>query len=200
MTVARWLCVKWTGQIAILLIAVAACARADNGTAARKAIPMDGTVHILEQRGKFTITPTTLFCNTDGYVHPTLSKMGITSGGLSGISAALEHIGQPTYINGSSRWGSLDNKYCPDDGQNIIVHIVFTMNASGQPYRIEVQAQQGMALARVALERASGTVHPFADMKWMPEATRLHNSISEDGKPVDAQLTKMIFSNGEIQQ
>jgi hypothetical protein len=186
-----------------IFFAVAACARADSGTVARKAIPMDGTVHILEQRGKFTITPTTLFCNTDGYVHPTLSKMGLRFyGSLDGVmlSEAIKALGQSDYLNGSGRWGMLDNKYCPNNGQNVIIYGTLTRNAQGMPYRIEVQAQQGMTLAHVALERASGTVHPFADMKWMPEEIRLHRSILEDGKPVNAQLIKMIFSNREIQQ
>jgi hypothetical protein len=116
------------------------------------------------------------------------------------LSEAIKALGQSDYLNGSGRWGMLDNKYCPNNGQNVIIYGTLTRNAQGMPYRIEVQAQQGMTLARVALERAGGTVHPFADMKWMSEEIRLYRSILEDGKPVGAQLTKMIFSNREIQQ
>jgi hypothetical protein len=144
----------------IVLLALAACGQGTDAAtpaAQQKAISMDGKPHILEQRGKFTITPTTLFCGDRSYIAPELVKIFGNSehyGGLERLPEALEKIGQPTYINGSTRWGALDQKHCPDNGHNIIIHQSLSLNAAGTPYRIEMTARQGAALARVGVERA----------------------------------------------
>jgi hypothetical protein len=56
--------------------------------------------------------------------------------------------------SGRVYYGQDLKSYCPDNGHNIIIHQSLSLNAAGTPYRIEMSARQGAALARVGVERA----------------------------------------------
>jgi hypothetical protein len=162
-------------SIAALLLVLAACGQAGNSATApqQKAISMDGKPHILEQRGSFTITSTTLFCVKEPVIDKTLINQ---SGGMDRmlqqpIDNALEWMGQSRLLidkSGRVYYGQDLKSYCPDNGHNIIIHQSLSLNAAGTPYRIEMTARQGAALARVGVERKDRSDYPsywgqFAD-------------------------------------
>lgn len=140
----------------IMFFVLAACGQgASEAAPQQKGVPMGDKVHVLERRGKFSITPTTLFCLELAEPNPSLKKLGIHHATMDGsmIAAAIVQIGQSDYIGGQSRVGYYSKADCPDNGQNITIHSALTMNASGKPYRIELLARQGTAVIRRAIER-----------------------------------------------
>jgi hypothetical protein len=173
----------------------------------QKAIPMDGKVHVLEQRGRFVITSTTLFCVKEPDYQSYISKLDNNLPMIDHIlmdilSKHLGNNGQYIDANGDRHgriyFGELRDKYCPDNGHNIILHQSLTVNASGKPYRIEMSARQGAVVVSLGIERAEGHERPGVDFDFPPYRVgfiqRAKVAIVPDSKDVSSAIISYIFN------
>lgn len=128
------------------------------------AIPTDGSIHVVK-RGRFFITPTTLFCGVDAEVDDALSKVGVRGLGIDGVvlGDALKKMGQSTqHSDGSNRQRILDGKHCTNDGTNVVYSGRVALNRKGEPYRLTLVVRQRDAFWQGVVERAEGKLHPNA--------------------------------------
>jgi hypothetical protein len=174
--------------------------------AAQKSTTNDGQPRVIEQRGKFVIRPDTLFCGVKHFVDTKLN-FDVQDPGYTGIITPymvqrLREIGQTEYIGGAIRGNRLDSKLCPDNGKNIIVSGRSITNASGTPYRLELEARQGPmksgAFVKVVVEQPRGRSPLYIINQYdggnSPQG-RLRNSIVADSKALSRLLIDQLFTS-----
>jgi hypothetical protein len=163
----------------IVLLALAACGQGTDAAtpaAQQKATSMNGKPHILEQRGSFVVTRDISICVTQPYYDSELVRQAqnlpmVDSMLVKSLEAKIKDMGHEEWLKNATTgvWFGKDAiSHCPDNGHNIIIHQSLSLNAAGTPYRIEMSARQGAALARVGVERKDRSDYPsywgqFAD-------------------------------------
>lgn len=103
-------------------------------------VPDDGRIHV-EQRGRIRISPASLQCIAPARINDGLAQLDVRFAGI-GLRDVYTALGQPDYINGSSRHGQLGDR-CEDNGENQVVQWVLTSNRNGEPYRLALAIWQG---------------------------------------------------------
>jgi hypothetical protein len=106
--------------------------------------PADGQVHVQSQ-GRFSIKPTTLFCEMDASVSPEIRSLGISGVGIDGVklTEALSALGQDYYLDGSPRQRTVQSGQCSGAGEAAFYRGYAQNNRTGQPYKLILAVWQG---------------------------------------------------------
>lgn len=120
--------------------------------AIRADFPADGEVHVLLSRGRFSIGPDTLFCESAPDADAEMISYGVSGVNLGTVRQNLEAMEQAYHLNGSSRQRPTRAPGC--DRTGTILHRGYVRtNRTGRPFEAILAVWQNDAVWVGAIAR-----------------------------------------------